>query len=120
MINKIYKKILQIIFKLKFTLYDSMEEYNNIKNEEANIKYSFAWYICIVLKIVMALFIIVLSLILFGCSAKTHIEYVPVSVPVVCDVDIPKKPIYSGDVVKDNLMIMLYADELRASLEKCK
>lgn len=120
MLNKIYNKILNILFKLKFTLYDSMDEYNSAKEEEEAAKYSFSWYVGIFLKIFMAFFILLLSFILFGCSTKTQIEYVPVSVPVACDVEEPQRPLYTGDVVKDNIKILMYAEELNAALKKCK
>lgn len=121
MINKFLKKLLNFMFKAHFTLYDSMEEYENAKTEENTMKYTFTWWAQIALKIFMVIFVVILSLVLFGCSAaQPKVEYVPVSIPIKCTIPEPQRPQSSGDIIKDNLLILKYSDEMRIALRKCK
>lgn len=121
MINKLLKRLLNFMFKARFTLYDSMEEYENAKTEENTVKYTFTWWVQITLKIFMIIFVVILSLVLFGCAAaQPKIEYVPVSIPIKCTIPEPQRPQPSGDIIKDNLLILKYSDEMRIALRKCK
>lgn len=121
MIDKLLKKILNFIFKARFTLYDSVEEYESVKMEDKEVKYTFQWWTQVILKIFMAIFIIVLGFILFGCSAtQPKVEYVSVSIPIKCTIPEPQRPQPSGDIIKDNILILKYSDEMRIALRKCK
>lgn len=121
MVGKLLKKILNFMFKARFTLYDSIEEYESIKIENEKSKYTLQWCVKQILKISMPIAIIILSLILFGCSAtQPKVEYVPVSIPIKCTITEPQRPQPSGDVVKDNLLILKYLDEMHIALRKCK
>lgn len=64
-----------------------------------------------------------LSLVLFGCSAKEQVVYrqdiQEVYIPVRCKVDVPKKPIPTGDTVKDNINIISYSKEVEQALKAC-
>lgn len=119
MINKLKKYLISLFFKSKSTLFDSIEEYEAIKAEEKELRFSFKWWLQQVMKFIFLVIIIVITLLLFGCSAKTVTKYEPVYIPVKCEVIEPKLPFYSGDIIKDNLKILKYADELKISLNKC-
>ena len=121
MTGKLLKKILNFIFKAHFTLYDSVEEYECMKIENEKAKYTFQWWTQIILKISIPILVLILSLGLFGCSAtQPKVEYVPVSIPIKCTIYEPQRPQPSGDIIKDNLLILKYADEMRIALRKCK
>ena len=119
MINKLKKYLISLFFKSKSTLYDSVEEYDAVKAEEKELRFSFKWWLQQLMKFIFLVIIIVITLLLFGCSAKTVTKYEPVYIPVKCEVIEPKLPVYSGDIIKDNLQILKYADELKISLNKC-
>ena len=71
------------------------------------------------MKFMFLVIIIIITLLLFGCSPATVTKYEYVYSPVVCEVKEPVRPGTTGDVVKDNVMILKYADELKISLNKC-
>lgn len=119
MIKKILSKLAEWFFKSKSTLFDSVEEYEAVKAEEKELRFSFKWWLQQVMKIMFLVIIIVITLLLFGCSPATITKYEPVYIPVACEVKEPKLPVYSGDIIKDNLKILKYADELKISLNKC-
>ena len=119
MINKLKKYLISLFFKSKSTLFDSIEEYDAVKAEEKELRFSFKWWLQQVMKIMFLVIIIVITLLLFGCSPATVTKYEPVYIPVKCEVIEPKLPVYSGDIIKDNLKILKYADELKISLNKC-
>ena len=119
MINKLKKYLISLFFISKSTLYDSVEEYDAVKAEEKELRFSFKWWLQQLMKFIFLVIIIVITLLLFGCSAKTVTKYEPVYIPVKCEVIEPKLPVYSGDIIKDNLKILKYADELKISLNKC-
>ena len=119
MIKKILSKLAEWFFKSKSTLFDSVEEYEAVKAEEKELRFSFKWWLQQVMKIMFLVIIIVITLLLFGCSPATITKYEPVYIPVKCEVIEPKLPVYSGDIIKDNLQILKYADELKISLNKC-
>lgn len=121
MIDKLLKKILNFMFKAHFTVYDTVEEYERVKIENEKAKYTLEWWVRIILKISIPIVIIILGLILFGCSAtQPKVEYVPVSIPIKCTITEPQRPQPSGDIIKDNLLILKYSDEMRIALRKCK
>lgn len=119
MIKKILSKLAEWFFKSKSTLFDSLEEYEAVKAEEKELRFSFKWWLQQIMKIMFLVIIIVITLLLFGCSPATVTKYEPVYIPVKCEVIEPKLPVYSGDIIKDNLKILKYADELKISLNKC-
>ena len=119
MIKKKLSKLTEWFFKSKSTLFDSVEEYEAVKAEEKELRFSFKWWLQQVMKFMFLVIIIVITLLLFGCSAKTVTKYEPVYIPVKCEVIEPKLPVASGDIIKDNLKILKYADELKISLNKC-
>ena len=119
MIKKILSKLAEWFFKSKSTLFDSVEEYEAVKAEEKELRFSFKWWLQQVMKIMFLVIIIVITLLLFGCSPATITKYEPVYIPVKCEVIEQKLPVYSGDIIKDNLQILKYADELKISLNKC-
>lgn len=109
------------LFKSKYTFYSTQDEYENAKQYESQIKYSFKWWLRILFKVSILIIILILSFILFGCSHKQpQVVYKYVSVPVKCDVVIPSKPQYTGDIIKDNINILKYSDILLLNLKKCK
>lgn len=120
MIKKILSKFVEWFFKSKSTLFDSIEEYDAVKSEEKELRFSFKWWLQQVMKFMFLVIIIVITLLLFGCSAKTVTKYEPVYIPIACDVNEPVRPKTSGDIIKDNVMILKYADELNIALNKCK
>lgn len=120
MIKKILSKLAECFFKSKSTLFDSVEEYEAVKAEEKELRFSFKWWLQQVMKFMFLVIIIIITLLLFGCSAKTVTKYEPVYIPVKCEVIEPIRPKASGDVIKDNIMILKYADELHVSLNKCR
>lgn len=67
-----------------------------------------------------ALFTAVCLIFFSGCTA---VEYYPVykqvSVPVICSVDIPKRPEYTSNLMQDNLNILMYTESLEAALKSC-
>lgn len=113
-------KLVEWFFKSKSTLFDSVEEYDAIKAEEKELRFSFKWWLQLIMKFIFLIIIIAVTLMLFGCSTKTITKYEPVYIPIACDVNEPVRPKTSGDVIKDNVMILKYADELSVSLNKCK
>lgn len=119
MIKKILSKLAEWFFKSKSTLFDSVEEYEAVKAEEKELRFSFKWWLQQLMKFMFLVIIIIITLLLFGCSAKTITKYEPVYIPIACEVKEPVKPNSSGDVIKDNIMILKYADELKISLNKC-
>lgn len=120
MINKFKKYLISLFFKSKSTLFDSIEEYDAVKAEEKELRFSFKWWLQQVMKFMFLVIIIVITLLLFGCSAKTITKYEPVYIPIACEVKEPVRPKSSGDIIKDNIMILKYADELHVSLNKCR
>lgn len=119
MINKFKKYLISLFFKSKSTLYDSVEEYDAVKAEEKELRFSFKWWLQQVMKFMFLVIIIVITLLLFGCSPATITKYEPVYIPIACEVKEPVRPKSSGDVIKDNIMILKYADELNVALNKC-
>lgn len=119
MINKLKKYLISLFFKSKSTLFDSIEEYDAVKAEEKELRFSFKWWLQQLMKFMFLVIIIVITLLLFGCSAKTITKYEPVFIPIACEVKEPIRPKASGDVIKDNIMILKYADELNVALNKC-
>lgn len=62
-------------------------------------------------------YIILISLFLFGCSTK--IEYRDVIIPVKCEVDIPPAPtttVYDAEYLKE---VLIYTELLKSRLEFC-
>ena len=86
MIKKILSKLAEWFFKSKSTLFDSVEEYEAVKAEEKELRFSFKWWLQQVMKFMFLVIIIVITLLLFGCSAKTVTKYEPVYIPVKCEV----------------------------------
>lgn len=119
MIKKILSKLAEWFFKSKSTLFDSVEEYEAIKAEEKELRFSFKWWLQQLMKFIFLVIIIVITLLLFGCSPATVTKYEYVYIPVACEVKEPVRPGTTGDVIKDNVMILKYADELKISLNKC-
>lgn len=119
MIKKILSKLAEWFFKSKSTLFDSVEEYEAVKAEEKELRFSFKWWLQQFMKFIFLVLIIIFTLLLFGCSPATVTKYEPVYIPVKCEVIEPKLPVTSGDIIKDNLKILKYADELKISLNKC-
>lgn len=119
MIKKILSKLAEWFFKSKSTLFDSVEEYEAVKAEEKELRFSFKWWLQQLMKFIFLVIIIVITLLLFGCSPATITKYEPVYIPIACEVKEPVKPKSSGDIIKDNIMILKYADELKISLNKC-
>lgn len=119
MINKLKKYLISLFFKSKSTLYDSVEEYDAVKAEEKELRFSFKWWLQQVMKFMFLVIIIIITLLLFGCSPATVTKYEYVYIPVACEVKEPVRPGTTGDVIKDNVMILKYADELKISLNKC-
>lgn len=119
MIKKVLSKLVEWFFKSKSTLFDSVEEYEAVKAEEKELRFSFKWWLQQVMKIMFLVIIIVITLLLFGCSPATVTKYEPVYIPVACEVKEPARPGTTGDVIKDNVMILKYADELNVALNKC-
>ena len=113
------KKVLEHIFNSKFTLYDNMEEYEQVKKEKEECRLTGKKTIEIIVKISNLILVFIVGYILFGCTPKTIVKYEPVNVPVVCEVDVPVKPKHTGDVVKDNLQITKYAEEVENALLYC-
>lgn len=70
-------------------------------------------------KILVCVTLVIIYTLAVGCAQKTKIEYVPVNVPQLCQIDIPSKPNYTGDTVADNLNIMKYAEQLYTVLKAC-
>lgn len=120
MIKKILSKLAEWFFKSKSTLFDSVEEYEAVKAEEKELRFSFKWWLQQVMKIMFLVIIIIITLLLFGCSPATVTKYEPVYIPVACEVKEPARPGTTGDVIKDNVMILKYADELNIALNKCR
>lgn len=119
MINKFKKYLISLFFKSKSTLYDSVEEYDAVKAEEKELRFSFKWWLQQLMKFMFLVIIIVITLLLFGCSPATITKYEPVYIPIACEVKEPVRPNSSGDIIKDNIMILKYADELNVALNKC-
>lgn len=120
MIKKILSKLVEWFFKSKSTLFDSVDEYDAVKAEEKELRFSFKWWLQQFMKFIFLVLIIIFTLLLFGCSPATVTKYEPVYIPIACDVNEPVRPKTSGDIIKDNVMILKYADELSVSLNKCK
>lgn len=119
MIKKLFAKLIDWFFKSKSTLFDSVEEYDAVKAEEKELRFSFKWWLQQVMKFMFLAIIIVITLLLFGCTPVTITKYEPVYIPIACNVKEPVRPKTSGDIIKDNIMILKYADELHVSLNKC-
>ena len=119
MIKKILLKLAEWFFKSKSTLFDSVEEYDAVKAEEKELRFSFKWWLQQLMKFIFLVLIIIFTLLLFGCSPATITKYEPVYIPIACEVKEPVRPNSSGDIIKDNIMILKYADELKISLNKC-
>lgn len=117
--KKILQKFLETIFSSKFTFYDNMEEYEQVKKEKEHCKLTGKKAFEISIKVVNLVLVFIVGYILFGCSPKTVVEYKPVNVPVKCEIDLPTKPVYTGDVVKDNISITKYAEEVENALQFC-
>lgn len=114
--SKLERLFFNWFFKSKLTIYNNFNEYENRSVIE---RFSGKWWAEIVMKIVMMTIIILSSLLMFGCSPKVITEYKTVNVPVKCNVQIPKKPNSSGDILKDNTLILKYNEELLLLLKKC-
>lgn len=118
--KKIKEYLINIFFKSKSTLFDSIEEYTLSKEEEKQMRFTFKWWLQVIMKVLFLLLIIIISFLMFGCSTKTVTAYKDVYIPVYCEFETVNKPEPTGDVIKDNIMIMKYADELLITLNKCK
>ncbi len=120
--NKVLQWIMNKLFKSSSFIYNSFHEYEQVKQEEREFIFSFKWWLQWIMKVILLIIIIVITLMLFGgCSGK-HVSqsYEPVYIPVECEVNVPPKPGYTGDILKDNLLIIKYSEELKAALFKCK
>lgn len=123
MLNKFILKIASLFFKVGFTLYDSLDDFDSVQKEREKSRGSKMWYCKWVLRIVMPIIVVVLGLLLFnGCSAKNtqpSVVYEPVMIPQKCEVDIPQKPLSTGDIAKDNVLILQYSENLLLALKTC-
>lgn len=115
--GKLEKLFFNWFFKSRLTIYNHIDEY---KSRSILERFSSKWWSEVIIKLIMLLIIIISSLLLFGCTAKTITEYKTVQVPVKCKIDIPSKPKSTGDILKDNILILKYSDELFIALKKCK
>ena len=118
MIKRVIKNIVQYFFNARYTLYNSVDEYEQVKKETLERKNRLEWYIMMLLKVIMLCLIIILSLMLFGCANKVH--YKDVYIPVKCNIGTIERPKTSGNILKDNLNILKYAEQLELSINKCK
>lgn len=117
--KKWLKKFLENMFDSKFTIYDSLEEYENIKQEKLANKSKFNKGMEISVKVINLILIFIAGYILFGCSAKTEIVYKPVHIPVKCEVEIPSRPKSTQDVVIDNINLIKYTEKVENTLLFC-
>lgn len=110
------------IFKTPWYVFDSEDEVRYYQEAKKAFRKSIGFYIDWGLRIINLIIIFIIGYFLIGCSATpvTKTEYKYVNVPVKCEVVMPIKPPSTGDVIKDNLLIMQYADETKAALLKCK
>lgn len=58
-----------------------------------------------------------LSLLLISCTNR--VVYKEVLVPTKCDIDMPSRPILSGDLVKDYVKAMQHSEVLENGLKFC-
>lgn len=119
------KRILLLIytwlFKSKYTLYNNHAEYENAKLYASRTKYSYKWWVHTIFRVLGLILVLFFSFMLFGCAPKQpQVIYKYVSVPVKCNITIPDKPRYTGNVVIDNINILKYSDTLLLNLNKCK
>ena len=113
------RKLIKWFFKSDIFVYNSIKEYEQIKEERATVRYSFWWWVVKTIKYIILAILLFIGILLFGCSRQT-VQYQLVNVPVKCDVTIPPKPVYTGDVLSDNAKILEYSEKLKASLQRCK
>ena len=109
MIKKILSKLAEWFFKSKSTLFDSVEEYEAVKAEEKELRFSFKWWLQQLMKFMFLVIIIIITLLLFGCSPATVTKYEPVYIPIACDVKEPIRPNSSGDIIQANIIVLKYA-----------
>lgn len=114
--ERLEKLFFNWFFKSKLTVYNNLDEYNSRHILE---RFSGKWWGEVIIKVVMLTVIVISSLLLFGCSPKVITEYKTVQVPVKCQLEIPKKPTSTGDILKDNTLILKYNEELLITLKKC-
>ena len=88
-------------------------------NREKDIRRTVAEYRHILLGILF----FILTLFLFGCSAKEQVIYKQsvqeVFIPVKCNIVMPVKPQSTGDVVKDNINLIAYLKDTERTLKAC-
>lgn len=111
--------ILEKVEKLKDIIKSTSDDFTTIDIEEGNARYSLNWWFMKSLKWLIAAILAFFTLLMWGCSGTSVTKYYPVSVPVVCSVDMPLKPEYNENIVTTNLNILAYAEKLKSALEMC-
>lgn len=118
--EKIKQFFINLYEKVKEIIKSTADDFATIDIEEGNVRYSLNWWFIKSLKWLIAAILAIFTLLLWGCSGTVVTKYYPVSVPVVCSVDVPLKPEYNGNIVITNLNILSYAEKLKSALEVCK
>jgi hypothetical protein len=66
-------------------------------------------------------FLLLISIFLIGCAGKTTTEYIPVEVPIHCEIEAPEKPILQDiDITLKIMDILEYARKLEIALRACR
>lgn len=60
-----------------------------------------------------------LPLIFLACSQKERVVYKEVKTPIKCNIDMPRRPQPSGDLIQDLANILTYTELLEKDLTFC-
>jgi hypothetical protein len=70
--------------------------------------------------IVALLVAVALYLTATACAPATVVEYKIVEVPVVCDVEMPQRPLLSDEIVLRIVDLLEYVERLETAFKACK
>ena len=70
------------------------------------------------MKYLLSIFIIIIHIVMIGCSQK--VVYKEVKVPITCDIDMPEKPKLTQDnFLEDLSKVLIYTETLEKDLLFC-
>lgn len=74
-----------------------------------------------VIRLILFIYALIIALVLMtGCATtKAVTEYKYVNIPVKCVVEMPQRPLDTGDILVNNALILKYTETLENLLNKC-
>ncbi len=66
------------------------------------------------------LILILIAIVCIGCKPRIIYQSTEVKVPISCEVEVLKKPEYTGNIEEDFLNFFIYFEKISKDLEFCR